>query len=395
MWFIIQYLRYLFPPLFETLKNTYMLSNSEVGLLFTLLLIGYGAMQFPSGALADRYGMIKIIFVGILVSSSASLFIIFQSSFNFLLLLSVLIGVGTGMFKTVSINLISTLYSNKKGFSLGFMDSIGVLGGVFAPPTVVLFLSARTLNWEHLFLISGLANIILVLLLVFRASRRTEISNLRETTSTKSIKRSDGDRRKLRNHNSSPSYLTLFRKPNFLAFVLATMCLGFSWSALTSFLPLYLTDEKGLSTTTAGFVFSGFFILSLIQLITGKVSDRISPLWIMFGLGLITGTFLLINTLFTSIPLVIFSTLMVGLGIHGTRPVRDSYFMELIPQSIGGGTLGLVRTLIMIITAPAPAIIGYLSDVAGFQLAMGIVTLSVFLYIGLIGTLLVSKKYIY
>lgn len=68
--------------------------------------------------------------------------------------------------------------------------------------------------------------------------------------------------------------------------------------------------------------------------------------------------------------------LLMGLGFHGFRPVRDSYLMELIPSSIGGGTLGIVRTFMTTIGALAPAAVGYLSELTDLTHAFaGISTL--------------------
>ena len=58
-----------------------------------------------------------------------------------------------------------------------------------------------------------------------------------------------------------------------------------------------------------------------------------------------------------------------GLGSHGFRPVRGSYLVSVIPESVAGGTLGVVRTLIMGAGALAPATVGYLSDAVGFGVA--------------------------
>jgi sugar phosphate permease len=46
--------------------------------------------------------------------------------------------------------------------------------------------------------------------------------------------------------------------------------------------------------------------------------------------------------------------------------------MDLIPSSVGGGTLGIVRTVMTVIGALSPAVVGYLSDTVGFVAAFGV-----------------------
>ena len=74
-----------------------------------------------------------------------------------------------------------------------------------------------------------------------------------------------------------------------------------------------------------------------------------------------------------SVAAILGLTLLIGIGFHGFRPVRDAYLMDLIPSSIGGGTLGIVRTGMTAIGGAAPAIIGYSSDVFGYIVAFGLI----------------------
>jgi sugar phosphate permease len=58
---------------------------------------------------------------------------------------------------------------------------------------------------------------------------------------------------------------------------------------------------------------------------------------------------------------------VLGLGMHGYRPVRGAYLMAVIPSSVAGGSFGVVRTLLMIAGALAPAVVGVVSETAGFR----------------------------
>ena len=64
VWFLGKFLRYAFPPLFETIGTTYGVSRTVLGTAFTGLMLVYAAMQFPSGLLADRLGAVRVITAG-------------------------------------------------------------------------------------------------------------------------------------------------------------------------------------------------------------------------------------------------------------------------------------------------------------------------------------------
>jgi MFS family permease len=65
-----------------------------------------------------------------------------------------------------------------------------------------------------------------------------------------------------------------------------------------------------------------------------------------------------------------------GLGSHGFQPVRSAYLMELLPDRIAGGGLGVVRTLLMGAGALAPGAVGIVADAAGFRPAFTLLAAS-------------------
>jgi len=70
VWFLGKFLRYAFPPLFETIGVTYGVSRTVLGTAYTGLMLVYAAMQFPSGLLADRLGAVRVITAGVLISAA-------------------------------------------------------------------------------------------------------------------------------------------------------------------------------------------------------------------------------------------------------------------------------------------------------------------------------------
>jgi len=61
IWFLGKFVRYAFPPLFEPLQASYGVSNAAVGAAFSGFMAVYALLQFPSGAIADRVGAVRVI----------------------------------------------------------------------------------------------------------------------------------------------------------------------------------------------------------------------------------------------------------------------------------------------------------------------------------------------
>ena len=356
LWFLAKFLRYAFPPLFGTLRTVYGVSNTELGFTFSALMAGYAVMQFPSGALADRVGAVRVIVGGAVVAAAASLVLFASTTYAVLLVAVVGIGVGTGAHKTVAITLLTTVYPDRSGRALGTMDFVGELGGALAPVVVVAVLAAA-LPWASLFLAAAVGGLCLAAAFAVRVPVR-----LPDGAADAGFDADDGLR----------SYLAAFAAPRFSAFALVAILVSLTVSGVTAFLPLFLESRPGIDTSLAGLLYSGFFLVSVVQPVTGDLADRLGALRVIAVLLALAITALVVLVVAGVGPLVVgVATLALGVGLHGVRPGRDAHLVDLIPDDVAGGTLGVVRTSMLGMSAVSPAVVGYLSDVASFSVAFG------------------------
>ncbi|KAA9400628.1 MFS transporter [Haloarcula sp. CBA1131] len=366
VWFLGKFLRYAFPPLFGQFQTIYGVSRTALGAAFTSLMLVYAAMQFPSGLVADRVGSVGVITVGGVVTGLGALALVVDAPFAVLAGAMLLIGAGTGTYKTVAIELLARIYPSETGRALGVFDTVGSLAGVAAPAAVVAAAALPGVfgaPWRTLFLAGGLAALGIALAFLVRVPRHLEGQ---QTTASGS----DGAPQ-LR------EYITLFRRPKFSAFVTVTILFSFVYNGLVAFLPLYLTSAGGLPSVTANLLFSSLFAVSLVQLVTGEASDRVGVLPLLAG-TLVAATAGLVGLVVLSgtagaIALGA-SVVVLGIGAHGYRPVRGAYLVAVLPESVAKGSLGVVRTLLVAAGAIGPAAVGYLSEVSGFRVAFGVLT---------------------
>lgn len=382
IWFLVQCLRYLFPPLFDTFQTTYGVSNTETGLLFTALLIGYSIVQFPAGMLADRFSEAKIIAGGAAGFAVAALIAAGAPTFLTLTGSAVLIGLTTGIHKTVAIPYLSRTYGDRKGFAMGVMDTIGQFGGAAAPLFVTVVL-VSALPWNVAFLAAAAVSAAFAGLFYIRVVRREDPVGIVNDNDDGDDNDDSGDDAAVRAVDADGteaaaddvqdvkdvSYREIFFNVKFLLFVLIVMAFTFAWNGFTSFLPLFLIDAKPLGDETASLVYSLLFVASLTQTVTGWISDRLSQVNLMLSLLSVIVVGLTLILFVDSVWALSGLTLVIGIGFHGFRPVRDAHLMELIPESIRGGTFGVVRTLMTGVGAVGPATVGYISDVSGYVAA--------------------------
>ena len=88
--------RTILSPVQGVIREEFLLSNAEVGLIPSVFFIMYTAVQIPSGLLGDRFGRTKIILFGFMVFGAATALTHFASSF--LMLIRILAGFGEGFY---------------------------------------------------------------------------------------------------------------------------------------------------------------------------------------------------------------------------------------------------------------------------------------------------------
>lgn len=382
IWFLGKFLRYAFPPLFGTLADTYGVSRTVLGTAFTGFVLVYALVQFPSGLLADRVGSVPVIAVGGGVTTAGALVLVVDSPFPVLVVAMLLMGGGTGAYKTVSVGLLSRVYPTRTGRALGVYDTFGSLAGAAAPATVVVVAGLPGVvgaPWRTLFLGGGLAGLAFVGAFVLRVPRRLrEAAANADADADRGVDASvevdegaDTTTEADRTSGSVRTYLGLFASWRFSAFVFVTVLFGFAYNGIVAFLPLYLTAEAGLSPATANLLFGALFVASLVQVVTGEASDRAGLLPVLATTLALATAALAAVVWFPSGGVPVFGAAVValGLGTHGFRPVRGAYLVRILPESLAGGGLGAVRTLLMGAGAVGPAVVGYLSEAVGFRAA--------------------------
>ena len=371
IWFLGKFMRYVFPPLFAPLQMTYGISNATIGSAFTGFMIVYALMQFPSGVVADWIGSVRIVAGGVTVAGVGALALVVDSPFPVLVAAMLVIGAGTGVHKTVAVRLIARAYPRQTGRALGIHDTLGTFGGVAAPMAVVVFLSVPPVlakgldalpgaDWRAVFLIAGLSALALAgaFELRFRGGLPDENRDRDGSAGT---------------NPSVGTYLTLLRDVRFSAFVCVSIGVAFANNGLLSFLPLYLSQVSGLSTATASLLYSLFFWMAFVQFVAGDLSDRVGRFPLLVVTASIASVALCGLVLVPDAGLITLSVLIAcfGVGAHGFNPVRGAYLMELLPDRLTGGGLGVFRTLLMGVTALAPSAVGLVVDAFSFRVAFG------------------------
>ncbi|MEV4154967.1 MFS transporter [Nocardia salmonicida] len=206
---------------------------TQGGLLATATLVGIGVSSVLGGYVADNFGRKKALLAALSIFGIFTAAIYVVPSYEVFLLLRFLAGIGLGaVWSVVSAYVVETWPEKHRGRAAAFVISAFPAGGAMAATISGWFLP----DWRLMFLVSGCAVVlpIAIVAIFFKESATwaaQKADNADDVVSVRDVLGSSLRRRTL------------------LGTLMAALALFGYWGAMT-WLPTYLTTERGLPSTS-------------------------------------------------------------------------------------------------------------------------------------------------
>ncbi|RCW61084.1 sugar MFS transporter [Halanaerobium sp. ST460_2HS_T2] len=213
------------------------LNYSRLGFLLSFISIGSMLIFFSSGKLIEKFGLIKLLFYGVVYNTLALAGV--YASFNYYTLLTAFFFLGTGitLLNIVAVNLTSISYSEKRGKMINLLHLFYGAGGIIAPYFVTSILKLG-FSWNYSFLFS-----IILLVIIFFEFNSASLPEI-ESSGKKVMK--------------STSELLKDKKVILFSLIIFFQ-VGVEFSIVTWLAP-FLRDAQSRSDLTVSFYLSLFFI---------------------------------------------------------------------------------------------------------------------------------------
>ncbi|MFC6988463.1 MFS transporter [Haloplanus sp. GCM10025708] len=344
--------RLVISPVVPDVTAGFDVSTGAVGLALSGMWAAYAVTQFPSGILGDRYGERVVILAAVGVTAAASLLLSVVPSFPAFALVVVVLGAGAGLHYSVATTLLTREFDDI-GRAIGVHVAGGPIAGLVAPIAVTAV--AARYGWRSALALGAVVAVPVFGLFLWRVRPTPPV-------------RPDQPMRE----RVALSPLTEFLTRPAIAYTTALAVAGaFTWQATASFLPTFLVAYRGLPETTAGLLFSLYFVVNgVAQPIMGWVSDRFAPdtaVVTNMSTGVLGFGLLVAGPDVGMIPAVV----LVGVAMTWGAPLQSRYF-DRFEADERGAAFGLVRTVYMILGASGSVVVGVLSDTVGWAGAYGL-----------------------
>jgi MFS family permease len=353
-------------PVVPAITDEFAVSNAVVGVALTGLWMAYFAAQFPSGVLADRFGERPVILVAVGGTAVTSLLIAVSPLFAVFVLATVLLGAVAGLHYSVATTLLTRTYDDI-GTAIGFHNSGGPAAGLVAP-VLAAWVGVRY-GWRPAVALGAAVAVPIFVLFAWRV-RPTE------------PRRPD---QPMRDRFELGPVLELLSRPK-IAFTVALAIAGaFVWQAVSSFLPTFLVEYRGQSTTLAGAVFSSYFVVQAVtQVGVGAASDRYGREVSTAGCMVlaVAGFALLIAA--PGFIAVTAAVVLLGTGLGWGGALLPRFMDELSEEEQGAG-FGLVRTVYGVVGSLGSVGTGVVADLFGWAVSFAMLTaLLVLVFVALV-----------
>ncbi|MDG5821507.1 MFS transporter [Natronococcus sp. A-GB7] len=339
-------------PIIPDIVDTFSVSNAVVGLSLSGMWLAYGLAQYPSGVLADRYGERLIILVAVGGSALAALAVSLTPAFALFFLATIALGAVAGLHYSVATTLLARTYDNV-GTAVGVHNTGATIAGLVTP-VAVAWLAVR-FGWRVAVAAVALIGIPSTILFAWKV-RPTE-PRRPETP--------------LRDRFQVAPVLELLSRPPIAFTLFVAIVSEFAWQGTASFLPTFLIEHQGASTTFAGVLFSAYFVVQgVAQIGVGALSDRIGRDRAI-GLCMLAGVvgFGVLIASSSTLPIVA-GIVLVGIGMSFGAALMPRFLQELSAEEQNAG-FGLVRTVYMIVAALGSVVVGALTDLFGWAVSFG------------------------
>lgn len=351
--FVTMTARLAISPVVLNIVEAFDTSNATVGLALSGMWLAYALSQFPSGVLGDRFGERRIILAAIGLTGLGSASLALSPSLPAFVLFAVFLGAGAGLHFSVAATLLTKNFENT-GTALGLHNVGAPLAGLLAPIGAASV--GVRLGWRY-----AIALGVVVALPVFV----TFAWRVRPTEPERP------DQPMAERFELGPLVELLSRRPIAFTVGVSVLC-AFVWQGTASFLPSFLVAHHGVSQTTAGGLFSAFFVVNgVTQPVVGRLADRLSRdrvLVFCVLVGVVGYTLLVLGS--GSIALVV-AIVLVGTAMSWPAATLPR-FMDKLSDSERGAGFGLVRTIYMVLASAGSVGVGAGADLFGWGATFGL-----------------------
>ena len=335
------------PPLFPLIRAELEVSYTSLGLLMGIFYLVSGVMQTPAGFLVDRIGARPVLLGGLGLLAGATALFGFAPSYETMVLLAILGGLGNSVFHPADYAIMSATVSPGR---MGRAFSVHTVGGHvgYAMAPVVMVTLGTALGWRGALVAAGIVGIVVVLVLIARMDVGADARAAQQEA--------DG---------VAMAGVRTFLQPAMLSLFAFFTVLAMGFIGLQSFTATALVTARDFALADGNMVLAGFLIGTPIGvLVGGVIADRTTRHNLVATASLLLCAALIAAAGLTAGGAAVMTGLYFGAGLcfGAALPPRDMVVRAATPQGASGKVFGFVYSGLDTGAAISPVLFGWFVD---------------------------------
>jgi len=348
----------LLPPILTILSGDFGVTLALLGVALGVQALTNTVFQLPFGYLADNYDRTVALALSSFLGAIGVLVVAAAPSFRWLLVGQAIVGIGVAGHHPAHYPLLTDATPDGvRGRAFSVYNFGGMLGFAAPPVVITAVIAVPGLTWRHavggLGVVGLLYAALITAVFAWRLDRDITGPNVTDTGRAGSLL--ERVRAELRSLIADSEILVLA--------VLALVSSTANWG-LTSYAVVFLTETYDLPLDQANLALTGLFLTGAVGvLVGGSLTDRFAPSPVL--VGSFVGITVLVSVIATSIaPALVAVGLFLLLGAVRSLegPARDTLTERLAGDGTVGKSFAIITVGIMIGSAVAPPVFGYLIE---------------------------------
>ena len=335
------------------------LTDVQVGLLGTSRTIFSSAMNIPAGIMTDVWrDKISVMLTASLLSLSVGYFLLgIAPNFIVVFLGIAITGMGTSLWHAPAFGSLAVVYPDRKATAMAGHRMGGSIGDTLSPFIIgallggisLPFINSEAITWNSLSLIMSIPVAICALLVAIFFKNKSSIA---------------GESLKFREY--LVAVVPLFQNKAVLSMVLLSGIRGMSHNSLSIFLMIYMVEDLGFGSFTAGFHLSLLTLFGVLSApLMGIISDKKGRRLIIFTALAVTALLVFLLIPFGSgITLTIILALL-GTVLYTVNPIMLATALDSANKGTEGSATSFMFTGAAIFSAFGPVFAGFLKQTYG------------------------------
>ena len=366
------------------------LSHTKAGFVITMMAMVRMGSTIIAGTLAPRYGSRFIIGLGTVGSGGAMILLGFAQTYPVALLAAGLMGMGSGVALTPMMGLLSRWFqSSDRGLAAGLAATGGSFAFIFAG-VVVPWLVGRDADdgWRNSWFVFGALAISIGMVSLVFVRERPRVGQERGRDGGQPAERDAGqDTGSARGAWPMAAY----KNPMIWLVAFVAFTSGWSQSVFSTFFGVYLSQENGVSLTTAGQLVVLIGVLSVTSgVLWGRMSDRMSRGQAFFYSFLLQGVAYILMATLPGIGTFVIAAILLGFTLRATYTICAASAGDYVPVQFSAAAFGLMSVGAGLGSGISPTVGGAIAD--NLNMSWTFAMASAGSVVGMAGSLVLTKR---